>query len=106
MVENLRKSPDKWEKRRHIRHTIAAFCRAIVKGREHVGKVVNVSLSGMAVDFDDELGAQAMTPGTPLELDIERVGRFQANVVRPRNGGVALEHDPMDSDLLDLFFDD
>ena len=106
MVENLRKSPDKWEKRRHIRHTIAAFCRAIVKGREHVGKVVNVSLSGMAVDFDDELGAQAMTSGATLELDIERVGRVKTKVVRPRNGGVALEHDPMDADLLGLFFDD
>ncbi len=106
LLSNVSMIRDKRKKRRHLRHTVAAFCRAIVGGRDYVGKVVNVSSSGMAVDFDDALGAQAMTSGTTLELDIERVGRVNTKVVRPRNGGVALEHDPMDADLLGLFFDD
>ena len=106
MLENVRKSPDKWEKRRHLRRTVAAICRAIVGGREYRGTVVNVSSSGMAVDFDDDLAAQAVTPGAAAVLDIESVGRVHTNVARPRNGGVAFEHDPMDADLLDLFFDD
>ncbi len=97
---------DKREKRRHLRHTVAAICRAIVGGREYVGKVVNLSSSGMAVDFDDDLGAQSITPGTAIMLDIERVGRVQTNVVRPRDGGIAFEHDPIDMDTWSLFFDD
>ena len=97
---------DKREKRRHLRHTVAAFCRAIVGGREYAGKVVNLSSSGMAVDFDDDLAPQSITPGTAMVLDIERVGRVQTNVVRPRDGGVAFEHDPIDVDTWSLFFDD
>ncbi len=97
---------DKREKRRHLRHTVAAICRAIVGGRDYAGKVVNVSSSGIAVDFEEELEAQAMTPGTTIVLDIERVGRVQTNVVRPRDGGIAFEHDPIDMDTWSLFFDD
>ncbi len=79
------------------------FCRVIVDGRDYVGKVVNLSSSGMAVDFDDDLVAQAMTTGTTLVLDIERVGRVQTNVVRPRDGGIAFEHVRMDEDYMGLF---
>ena len=50
------------------------------------------------------LGRQA--PGTTIVLDVERVGRVQSNVVRPRNGGIAFEHDPIDEDTWSLFFDD
>ncbi len=106
MLENVSKSPDMWEKRRHQRHNVAAFCRAIVGGRDYVGKVVNVSSSGMAVDFDDDLGAKAITPGTTILLDIERVGRVQTNVLRSRDGGIAFEYDPIDEDTWSLFFDD
>ena len=99
-------SQEKREKRRHLRHAVTAFCRAIVGGRDYVGKVVNLSSSGMAVDFDDDLGAQAITPGTTIVLDIERVGRVQTRVVRPRDGGIAFEHGPIDEDTWSLFFDD
>ncbi len=64
MLENVSMSRVKREKRRHLRHTVAVFCRAIVDGRDYVGKVVNLSSSGMAVDFDDDLGAQAITTGS------------------------------------------
>lgn len=97
---------EKREKRRHIRHAVTTFCRATVGGRDYVGKVVNLSSSGMAVDFDVDLGAEAITPGTTIVLDIERVGRIQTNVVRPRDGGIAFEHDPIDEDTWSLFFDD
>ena len=99
-------SQDKREKRHHLRHTVNAFCRAIVGGRDYVGKVVNLSSSGMAVDFDDDLVAQAMTTGTTIVLDIERVGRVQTNVVRPRDGGIAFEHVRIDEDYLGFVIDD
>ncbi len=51
-----------------------------------------------------DLGPQ--TPGTTIELDVERVGRIKTNVVRLRNGGIAFEHDPIDEDTWSLFFDD
>ena len=106
LLANISMSRDKREKRRHLRHTVAVFCRAIVGGRDYVGKVVNVSSSGMAVDFDDDLGAKAITPGTTILLDIERVGRVQTNVLRSRDGGIAFEYDSIDEDTWSLFFND
>ena len=51
-----------------------------------------------------DLGLQR--PGAIIILDVERAGRVQTNDLRPRNGGIAYEHDPIDDDTWSLFFDD
>ena len=62
-----------------------------------------VSVDGFEANVHD-LGLQS--PGTTIELDVERLGRINTNVVRPRNGGIAFDHDPIDEDTWSLFFDD
>lgn len=91
------------EKRRHERHTVTALCSVTVGGRDYTGTIVDASLSGMAVVFDDEIEAQP-APGTAVELNVERIGTVQAKFVRPRIDGIAVEFDALDAKFASSLF--
>ena len=78
------------EKRRHLRRSVKQPCTAYLEDGEHIGAVVNMSVSGAAIHLDIELDAE-LEPETIVELQVQRIGRIRTRVVRPLVGGMAVE---------------
>ena len=78
------------DRRRHIRWTVFEFCRAVVDGQEYEGAVVDLSMHVAVFKLDVHLPVQPAV-GTTIELNMSRVGRIPARVVRPLVGGTAVE---------------
>ena len=80
---------DRGERRRHVRCTVYEPCRVVVKGTEYNGAVVDMSVGDAAIQLDLHLEVQPPA-GTHIVLDIERIGRIPAEVVRPLANGFAV----------------
>ncbi len=78
------------EQRRHVRCTVCEPCFAVVFNQEYSGTVVDMSMGGAAVRLEVLLDAQP-APGTPIQLQIDGIGRLHTRVVRSRIAGVAVE---------------
>ena len=78
------------EKRRHARQTVYEPCRVLAGDGEYAGAVVDMSVSGAAIQFDIQLDAQP-APGTAAALIVERIGRIPTRVVRQLADGIAVE---------------
>ena len=78
------------EHRRHLRYSVNEPCTADLEDGEHVGAVVNMSVSGAAVHLDVEFDAK-LEPDTLVELQVQRIGRVHTRVVRPLVDGMAVE---------------
>ena len=81
---------DSHDKRRDVRYCVFERCRVAVKGREIEGLLVDMSLGGAALEADVQLATQP-SAGTLVTLDVNRVGRLLAKVVRPLFNGIAVE---------------
>ncbi|MDA0240706.1 MAG: PilZ domain-containing protein [Proteobacteria bacterium] len=73
------------EKRQSPRVNITTWVRAATGGRECVGRIVDLSRSGAAIEID--LDAK---PDERLDLDIKDVACLGARVVRPGNQRIAV----------------
>ncbi len=78
------------EQRRHVRCTVYEPCFVVINGQEYSGAVVDMSMGGAGVQLEILLDAQP-APDTPMQLQIDGIGRLRTRVVRSRIGGVAVE---------------
>ena len=78
------------EQRSHVRHTVSEPCIAVVFNHEYSGTVIDMSVGGAAVQLEVLLDATP-APDTPIQLQIDGIGRLHSRVVRSRIGGVAVE---------------
>ncbi len=83
---------DKDDRRRDVRYGVFERCGVTVEGRQFEGLIVDMSLGGAALRADVQMATQP-SAGTPVTLDIKRVGRVPAKVVRPLFNGIAVEFD-------------
>ena len=81
---------DKDDRRLDVRYGVFERCRVAVEGREFEGLLVDMSLGGAALKADVQLATRP-SAGTPVTLDIKRIGRVLAKVVRPLFNGIAVE---------------
>ncbi len=89
------------EQRRHVRCTVYEPCLAVIDSHEYSGAVVDMSVGGAAVRLEVQLEVHP-APGTPIQLQIDGIGRLRTQVVRPLLDGVAVEFtiDPRKEDHL------
>ncbi len=81
------------DNRRHnVRYGVFERCVVTLEGRQFEGLIVDMSLGGAALRMDVQMATQP-SAGTPVTLDINRVGRVPAKVVRPLFNGIAVEFD-------------
>ncbi len=80
------------DRRRHVRYAVFERCGVTLYGRQFEGLIVDMSVGGAALRADVQMAPQP-SAGTPVMLDINRVGRVPAKVVRPLLNGVAVEFD-------------
>ncbi len=78
------------EQRRHVRCTVYEPCIAMVDSHEYSGAVVDMSVGGAAVRLEVQLEVQPARD-TPMQLQIDGIGRLRTRVVRPLLDGVAVE---------------
>ena len=78
------------EHRYHVRCTVYEPCIAVVDNQEYSGAVIDMSVGGAAVRLEIQLNVQP-APDTPMQLQIEGIGKLNTRVVRSRTGGVAVE---------------
>ncbi len=78
------------EQRRHVRCTVYEPCLAVVDSHEYSGAVVDMSVGGAAVRLEVQLEVQP-APDTPIQLQIDGIGRLRTRVVRSLLDGVAVE---------------
>ncbi len=78
------------DRRRHVRYSVSEPCLAVVFNQEYWGTVVDMSVGGAAVRLEVLLDAQPAA-GTPIQLQIDGIGRLRTRVVRSRIAGVAVE---------------
>ncbi len=78
------------EQRRHVRCTVYEPCLAVVDSQEYTCAVVDMSVGGAAVRLEVQLEVQP-APDTPIQLQIDGIGRLRTRVVRSRIAGVAVE---------------
>ncbi len=78
------------EHRRHVRCTVYEPCVALVGGEEFSGAVVDMSVGGAAIRLEVQLEVHP-TPDTPIQLQINGIGRLRTRVVRSLVDGVAVE---------------
>ena len=83
-------SVDPLDKRRHLRYSVKEPCTAYLEDGEHLGAVVNMSVSGATIHLDVELDAE-LEPDTIVEFQVQRIGRIRTRVVRPLVDGMAVE---------------
>ena len=76
--------------RRHVRCTVYEPCFVKIGGQEYSGAVVDMSVGGAGIRIEVQLEAQP-APDTPMQLQIDGIGRLRTRVVRSRIGGVAVE---------------
>ncbi len=81
---------DKVNRRHDVRYGVFERCGVTLDGREFEGLIVDLSLGGAALRADVQMATQP-SAGTPVMLDINRVGRVPAKVVRPLFNGIAIE---------------
>ncbi len=83
--------PDLLDQRRHVRCTVYEPCTVIVAGKRYAGAIVDMSVGGAAIKLDVHLETQ---PGadTPVAINIARIGKIRATVVRPLADGIAVEY--------------
>ena len=77
-------------RRLHVRYTVYEPCFVVVDNQEYSGAVVDLSMGGAAVRLEIQLNAQP-APDTPVQLQIDGIGRLRARVVRSRTDGVVVE---------------
>ncbi len=77
------------DRRRHVRFTGFELCRVVVKDQEYDGAVVDLSAGGAAIRMDVRSLIQPVA-GTPVAIDIKRIGRIPAKVVCPTMDGIAV----------------
>ena len=80
------------DRRRDVRYGVFERCGVTLEGRQFEGLIVDMSLGGAALRVDVRMATQP-SAGTPVMLDINRVGRVLAKVVRPLFNGIAVEFD-------------
>jgi len=78
------------EQRRHVRCTVYEPCIAVVCEEEYSGAVVDMSVGGAAVRLEVQLEVHP-APDTPIQLQINGIGRLRTRVVRSLEDGVAVE---------------
>ncbi len=83
---------DKGNRRHDVRYGVFERCGVTLDGRHFEGLIVDMSLGGAALRADVQMATQP-SAGTPVTLDINRVGRVPAKVVRPLFNGIAVEFD-------------
>ena len=79
------------DRRRHVRCTVYEPCIVTIDSQEYSGAVVDMSVGGAGVRFEVQLDATTPAPDTPIQLQIDGIGRLRTRVVRSRIGGVAVE---------------
>ena len=77
------------DRRRHVRYTVSEPCRVEMKGQEYDGAVVDLSVGGAAIRMEVHSLVQPEA-GTPVAIDIKRIGRIPAKVMRPTIDGFAV----------------
>ncbi len=87
------------DRRRDERYGVFERCGVTLEGRQFEGLIVDRSLGGAALRADVQMATQPSV-GTAVTLDINRVGRVPAKVVRPLFNGIAVEFD-IDRDTKD-----
>ena len=78
------------EQRRHVRCTVYEPCVVLVGDEEFSGAVVDMSVGGAAVRLEVQLEVHP-APDTPMQLQINGIGRLHTRVVRSLIDGVAVE---------------
>ncbi len=78
------------DRRRDVRYGVFERCGVTLDGRQFEGLIVDMSLDGAALRADVQMATQP-SAGTPVTLNINRVGRVPAKVVRPLFNGIAVE---------------
>ncbi len=84
-------SLDSHDQRRHVRCTVYEPCSVVVEGKKYGGAIVDMSVGGAAIRLDVHLEVQP-GPDTPVALQIDRIGRIPARVMRPLIDGIAVEY--------------
>ncbi len=77
------------DRRRHVRYTVSGPCRVEMKGQEYDGGGVDLSVGGAAIRMEVHSLVQPEA-GTPVAIDIKRIGRIPAKVVCPTMDGIAV----------------
>ena len=80
------------DRRSDVRYGVFERCGITLDGRHFEGLIVDISLGGAALRADVQMATQP-SAGTPVTLDIDRVGRVSAKVARPLFNGIAVEFD-------------
>ena len=78
------------EHRRHVRCTVYEPCVVFVGEEEFSGAVVDMSVGGAAVRLEVQLEVHP-APDTPIQLQINGIGRLRTRVIRSMIDGVAVE---------------
>ena len=78
------------EHRRHVRCTVYEPCVALIGEEEFSGAVVDMSVGGAAVRLEVQLEVHP-APDTPIQLQINGIGRLRTRVIRSMIDGVAVE---------------
>ncbi len=80
------------DRRRDVRYGVFERCGITLEGRQFEGLIVDMSLGGAALRADVQMATQP-SAGTPVTLNINRVGQVPAKVVRPLFNGITVEFD-------------
>ena len=81
------------DKRRHPRVPTDKTVRARSNGREHKGRLKDISAGGAAINSDESLNAD-----DPVDIEIEDMKELTAKVTRSLDDGYAVEFDLDDGD--------
>ena len=78
------------ENRLHVRCTVYEPCVALIGEEEFSGAVVDMSVGGAAMRLEVQLEVHP-APDTPIQLQINGIGRLRTRVIRSMIDGVAVE---------------
>jgi len=78
-------------RRIHTRHPYEREARVVAGGREHAGRIQDISRGGASLLLNSSIGNDAF-----VDLHVEGVGRIPSQVVRQFDRGVGVEFDLSD----------
>jgi hypothetical protein len=78
------------EKRLHPRHQLHRKVRIEIDGQVVIGETADISLGGVSVDAENNLGNDAF-----VYMHIDTIGEMTGHVVRTGNMGFAVRFDPV-----------